>query len=61
MFKKLNQGIFIINVDGDLYLKSNRKKIRLTKGLTTEFGVPEIIEKGVPCHCYARILMDNNF
>mgnify|MGYP001795661247 CR=1 FL=1 len=37
----------IIKVDGDWYFKS-KDKIRLTKGLYTEFGVPEILEKGKP-------------
>ena len=46
LFKMLNKQ-FDIKVDGDWYFKS-KDKVRLTKGLYTEFGVPEIIEKGKP-------------
>ena len=47
LFKKVNKRFFIIEVAGDWYIKS-RDKIRLTKGIYTELGVPKILEKGKP-------------
>ena len=47
LFKKVNKRFFVIEVAGDWYIKS-RDKIRLTKGIYTELGVPEILEKGKP-------------
>ena len=47
LFNKLDKRFYIIEVAGDWYIKS-RKKLRLTKGLYSEVGVPEILEKGVP-------------
>ena len=47
LFKMLNKRFFIIEVTGDWYIKS-KDKLRLTKGLYTELGVPEILEKGKP-------------
>ena len=43
----MNRGFYIIEVAGDWFIKSS-VKIRLTKGLYTELGVPEILEKGKP-------------
>ena len=47
VFKRVDKGFFIIDVDGDLYIKSS-VKLKLTKELYTELGVPEILEKGKP-------------
>ena len=47
VFKKVNQGFYITEVTGDWYIKS-RVKLKLTKGLYTELGVSEILEKGKP-------------
>ena len=46
-FKKVNKNFHTIEVAGDWYIKSS-VKIRLTKGIYTELGVPEILEKGKP-------------
>ena len=48
LIKNLDKRFFIIEVDGDFYIKS-RDKLRFTKGIYTELGVSEIIEKGKPC------------
>ena len=47
VFKSANKDFSIIEVAEDWYMKSS-SKIKLTKGLYTELGVTEILEKGKP-------------